>query len=596
MRVFGGLFSTVLFFGCSQGPGASSDSEGSASTSDSGGASVDAQTGIGGNLSGVGGADATAGNDGGTGVGDEGSILPDEVTPELCASQDQPLVGRTLLSRMTRSQYNNTVNDLLSIVGDPAEGLSPDERVGPFVSNSRTPITDLLVQQYQEIAIEIAESLLGRENEIAGCDLAENDCSDSFITNFGRLSYRRPLEDSERTSYASLFALGAEESPQIGFQLVVETMLQSPFFLYHVDVGPYPTVGATASPLTDYELASRLSYFLWDTMPDAELFNLAESGSLNDDAILTSQVARLLESPRAGNTIAAFVRQWLRVGDMSGVEKDAALFPQYGPELRDAMVTELGAFADSIIRQGDGLMSSLFLSTSTPMQSELFSIYGMTAPLGFVDGQIVELPSQERSGVLTRAAFLATQAHRNQTSPVHRGLAIRENLLCQPLEGPPPDVNNVPPSPTEATTTRERFAAHSENITCASCHRLMDPIGLGFESFDPIGAYRSTDGGQDVDATGELVDVNDDILGPFDGAIELSQKLAGSQDVADCMASQWFRFALGRVESNDDGCSLLSIRDRFNASGHNIRSLIQEIVLSDAFRTVRLQSTEEVAP
>ena len=234
-----------------------------------------------------------------------------------------------------------------------------------------------------------------------------------------------------------------------------------------------------------------------------------------------------------------------------------------------------------------------FTAPYSVIDAPLFAVYGVAEPAGFVPGQTVALDPAQRSGLLTQAAFLATHAHRNQTSPVHRGIAIRENLLCQMLDPPPANVNNVAPEPTEATTTRERFAAHSSNAVCASCHRLIDPIGLGLENYDPIGAFRTTDGPAAVDATGEIVDAGGDIEGPFNGAIELSQRLSGSQLVADCMANQWFRFALGRIEATDDACALETIYDDFDASGHNVRQLITAIVLSDAFRSVKLEGTEE---
>jgi hypothetical protein len=518
------------------------------------------------------------------------AVKDDVATLEECAASDTKQVGRTQLRRMTHLQLNNTLFELLGVTGDPAQGIAPDEMVGPFVSNSRTPITDLLVEQHQELAVAVTAEVMSRRNEIAGCSLdTEESCPASFVDNWGARAYRRPLEEVERQSYLALWSLGAEQSRDAAFRLVVETVLQSPFFLYHVDVGITGVVGSTPTPLTGYELASRLSYFLWNTMPDQELFDRAADGTLDDDAVLEAQVERMLSHERAAATIAGFHTQWLKVGDLGTSEKDATLFPTYTPEVRAAMVEEIGGFADHIVRDGDGLMSSLFLSPLSPLPAELYGVYGVT-PSGQPSGTLVELNASERAGLLTRAAFLTAHSHRDQTSPVHRGLVVRENLLCQLLEAPPATVNNVPPSPTPATTTRERFARHNEDVSCAGCHRLMDPIGLGFESYDPIGAFRTMDGGSPVDATGELIEVDETVAGLFDGPIELSQKLANSDDVADCMASQWFRYALGRVESTADACTMAAIRKGFYVSGHNIRELLTEIVKSDAFRTVALEA------
>jgi hypothetical protein len=254
------------------------------------------------------------------------------------------------------------------------------------------------------------------------------------------------------------------------------------------------------------------------------------------------------------------------------------------------MLAETNLFSDYVVRQGDGLLRTLFTSNLAFPDGSLFAVYGATRPLDYTPGTPFPLNAAERAGLLTQAAFLARHSHGNQTSPVHRGLVVRENVLCQPIEAPPPDVNAVPPPPSPATSTRERFAQHSEVEACAGCHVSMDPIGLGFESYDSIGAYRTMDGLGAVDATGEFVDVDADLAGPFVGAIELANKLAGSRQVEHCVAAQWFRFSLGRIESQNDACSIHAIHQGFRASGGNLRALIQQIALSDAFRNVR--STE----
>jgi hypothetical protein len=251
------------------------------------------------------------------------------------------------------------------------------------------------------------------------------------------------------------------------------------------------------------------------------------------------------------------------------------------------MRDETARFTDYVVRQGDGLMSTLYTASFTFLDGPLFSLYGTAQPAGFVPGSQVMLPAGQRSGILTHASILASHAHRNQTSPVHRGIVVRENMLCQPLDPPPLDVNVTPPEPTPATTTRERFANHEADPMCAGCHVMIDPIGLAFEHYDAIGAYRTTDGPSPVDASGEIIDGGDDIAGPFVGALELGQKLAQSPTAQSCLANQWFRFALDRIESVDDACSIQSIHDGFRASGGNVRQLLVSIAKSEAFRNVR---------
>jgi len=515
-----------------------------------------------------------------------------------CAAKNGVLdVGRTRLRRMTRDQFNNTVSDLIGATGEPASAITPDERIGPFFSNAIKPIDSLTVEQHQEVAARLAKEAQARMDEIAPCDLsadAEGDCATQFIEDFGLRAYRRPLDSDEVEKYLSLYQLGQEASGvEHGFALVVEAMLQSPFFLYHLDVGETGTPSATPVPLTGYELASRLSYFLWSSMPDEELFAVASSGTLADEAVLTAEVDRMLQDSKASHTLAQFHQQWLALGDLPERDKDLEAFPNYTDELAQAMLAETSMFADYVIRQGDSLLSTLLTADFSFPQGGLFDLYGISEPDDFSIGTRVGLDATQRAGILTQPAFLARHAHRDQTSPVHRGMIIRENVLCQTIDPPPPNVNNAPPQASASSSTRERFAQHSADPVCAQCHELMDPIGLGFENFDAVGAWRTEDGLGAVDATGSFEQVAADLAGEFDGAVELASKLASSSEVRSCFANQWFRFALGRTESNSDACSVQSIHEGFEESGGNIRLLMSEIAKSEAFLHVRASGSEE---
>jgi hypothetical protein len=496
---------------------------------------------------------------------------------------------------MTRPELNHTVRDLLGISYDAASAIAPDERIGPFFSNGIAPPTNLIVQQHAETAAALAIAAQPRMNEIAGCNLATDTgttCAKQFIADFGLRAYRRPLDTNEQTSYLNLFTLGRTNVDAAnGFALVVEAMLQAPSFLYHADLGDQGSPTATPVALMSYELASRLSYFLWSSMPDGELFTLAASDRLRDPGVLAMQIDRMLADPRASDAIPYFHLEWLGIDEMEGIDKDAALYPEFNPSLALAMQTETATFADRVVRSGDGRLATLLTASYSYPTGPLFALYGVAQPAGFKAGDQVMLDPKQRGGFLTQAAFLTAKAHRDQTSPVHRGLLVRENLLCQPIPSPPIDVNTTPPPVTPATTTRERFAAHESNPSCGGCHVLMDPIGLGFENYGAIGEYRTMDGSSPVDASGQVRDVpgeSIDAAGPFDGAIDLGKKLGASRRVGDCVATQWFRFALGRMESNDDACTLQTIRAGFAASGSNVRDLLKAIVLGHAFRSVRV--------
>src|SRR5690606_2384928 len=248
--------------------------------------------------------------------------------------------------------------------------------------------------------------------------------------------------------------------------------------------------------------------------------------------------------------IASFHRQWLGSAHLLTANKDAEAFPEYSAELAQAMLQEQARFTQEVILRGDGLLRTLLTADYSYPSTEVASIYGAVQPAP-LEGAVL-LPD-ERSGLLTQAAFLAAHAKHRETSPVHRGIIVRENVMCQIIPPPPPGVDTTLPPQEEATSTRERFAQHLLDPSCAGCHKLMDPIGLGFEHYDALGKFRQMEGLVQIDASGELV--GDGPPKNFQNAVELTHLLADSVTVSDCVARQWFRFSLGRIESESDSCS-----------------------------------------
>lgn len=534
--------------------------------------------------SGADGGDGTsAGEDAGTG-GDDGPV----------ASCETPQVGVTALRRLTAAQYENSVRDLLGYAGDAAVGFSPDERVGPFHSNLGAPITEVQVEQYMDAAEEIAAWSIEDIGALLPCDptvVGEAACAAEFIAEFAPRAYRRPLDAAERDRLLQVWTEGqAQGGFADGIRLVVQATLQSPWFLYHMEFGAGGTNDGATVPLTNHELASRLSYFVWNSMPDDTLFAAADAGELDGHQGLADQLDRMLADPRARETIAEFHLQWLGVDEIEGLEKSPEYFPSFNPELALAMRAETAAFTSHVVLDGDGLLDTLLTADFTLTEDPgLLAMYGISLPPGHVAGDPVPLPAGQRMGLLTHASLLAEHAHANQTSPVHRGELVREELFCQPLPAPPPDVDNVPPSPDPDATNRERFEQHRADPSCAACHELIDPIGFVFEHYDGIGQWRDLEAGADVDASGALVAT--DVDGPIDGVLELAGRLAQSDDVRRCVTRQWFRFAVGRTETDDDLCSSEGLETAFLDSGGDIRTLIRELVLSDAFRHRRGEVT-----
>lgn len=470
------------------------------------------------------------------------------------------------------------MRDLLAVEGQPSLSLAADEKLAAFFSNSVSPVTRLSVEQYADAAEDVARRVVDSGLAVLGCSDAA--CFDTFLEAFGRRLFRRPLTVEETARYRGLFELHQARGFGEAIRVVLQTLLQSPNFVYHLELTPAPS-GAGITPLVGYELASRLSFALWNSTPDVELLDAAGSGKLDTKEGLRAQAERLLSSDRARDALSSFHLQWLGLDNVADVAKDAALFPQFTPALKTAMRDETVAFADFVIRRGDGRLQTLLSAPFTLASPDLLSLYGATATAA-ADGT-VQLEPAQRAGLLTQGAFLAAHSHANQTSPVHRGLAVRKNLLCTDLPDPPMNVDNTPPEPDPNATTRERFEQHRADPTCIGCHTLLDPIGVGFEGYDAIGRFRTSENGLPLDTAGELVSAGA-ASGAFNGAVELAKRLSTSAEVRECVKKQWFRFSLGRLEGGDDACTLQALAKDFEASDFNVKTLLVSLVTSDAFR------------
>jgi hypothetical protein len=525
-----------------------------------------------------------ADDDGGDGSGDDDGGVP----AGLCGDAQ---TGPSSLRRLTAAQYDNTIADLLGIASHPSAEFTPDERAGLFKSNGNAPVSQLQVDHYQSAAEDLAAQATADLGALLPCDpagLGEDECARAFIEGLAPRAYRRPLSDLELERLFAVYATARDEGDFAnGIRVVLAAVLQSPFFLYHVEFGGADAEVDPASDavvaLDDYELASRLSYFLWDTMPDEELFAAAEAGDLSTEDGLREQADRMLADPRADAALASFTLQWLGVDGVTMVEKNAEVYPAFSPDLAQAMAAETAAFATWVLREGDGKLETLLTADFTVTEDPgLLALYGATLPADHTPGDPVPLDATQRAGLLTHASVLARHAHANQTSPVHRGKLVRENLFCTLLPPPPPDADTTPPDPDPNATTRERFEQHRADPDCAGCHALIDPIGFGFENYDGIGAYRTMEGTLPVDASGEITGV--DVAGTFVGAVELAGMLAQSDQVQECMTKQWFRFALGRIEGEADECTTDTMHQAFLDSDGDVRELVRTLVISDSFR------------
>jgi Protein of unknown function (DUF1592)/Protein of unknown function (DUF1588)/Protein of unknown function (DUF1595)/Protein of unknown function (DUF1585)/Protein of unknown function (DUF1587) len=484
--------------------------------------------------------------------------------------------GFTPMRRLTREQFANAIDELLGLEADVTM-LEGDERLGAFASNLTAPVSLTSVQQYRVAAETLAEAGMPALVAALDCDpLAQLDCVAGFIASFGRRGFRRALTNDELARYQALADTGAD--PIDSMRLVVVAMLQSPHFLYVVELDEPDAEGFAA--LTGEQLATRMALFLWNSIPDDALLDAAMQGGLDGASDVRAEAERMLLDPRARAAVASFHRQWLAIDGLEATTKDPEVYPAFDAGLRTAMQDETRRFVEAVVLQGDGRLQTLLTADWSYADGSLAELYGV-APSP-TPGEPVTLDASQRAGLLTHASFLATHAHIDQSGPVQRGVVVLTNMFCAPPPPPPPNANVQPPDPDPNATTRELFDQHTQDPACAGCHAVIDGVGLGFEGYDGIGRYRETEHGMAVDRSGELVGT--DVDGPFVGAVELAARMAGSAQVHACVTRQWFRFAVGRFEQDADACTLAALDAGFAASDGDVRALMLDIVASDGFR------------
>jgi hypothetical protein len=508
--------------------------------------------------------------------------------------------GVTQLRRLTVLEYRNTVRDLLGLTDVQMPELSGDQEAstsGYTTGAAITTTTDArkLLDGADRLVVAAMPNLIAQVPCLKD-PAAGEPCAVQFITQFGRRAFRRPLVADEISHWRGLY--NAQRDPAVGagfsdaIRGVTVALLLSPNFLYRRELAP----GAALKDgkfvrFNSYEMASRLSYSFWASMPDERLFGLADAGKLQTVQSIQEEARRLLLHPKAKDVYADFAAQWLNLAPVASSLKVAAL--NFTPEIGKAMLAETGAFlSDLFMAPGaTGRMDQLFTSNKTFANKALAAIYGV----GGVTGDAmtpVTLNPQQRAGLFTQLSFLTMHGDSEGSFPTRRGAQILRRVFCQEIELPlnvvVPDVK--PPSP--GVTTRQRFEEHSKN-PCASCHLLFDPIGFAFENYDGIGRYRTTDNDQTVDASGSL-ELNGRTV-KFKDAVELMPALAASDDVRACMATQWTRYLLRREETKGDMPSVQAVQKAFRDSSYDLRELLVAIVSSDAF-TRRTPAAGEVLP
>jgi hypothetical protein len=504
---------------------------------------------------------------------------PDDEGPSAC-TPDGPIADPGPSRRLSDAQYANTVRDLgahfgvdLGAIRTPFPGRG---NTGTFStaygSNTVSAETALALQERSEA---ISAAMTGDLAKLLGCaptDAPGDACAFDFIGRFAFRAFRRPPLSEEVASLTALYdTLVAMLGPPDATRAVIEAALQSPLFLY-IDGGA-ELVASGQAPFDPYALANRISYFLWDSMPDQALFDAAQNGSLLDADTLRAEVQRMLDDPRAAATIRSFHHEWLRLASPTGLTPDPAAYPEWTPELAASVAEETDRFIDQTVWQDSGTFADLMTSRQTSVDGQLGALYALSDPPA--DWTAAELP-EDRRGLLTRAHFLAT--HR----PILRGVVLIDRLLCNPLMAPA-NVNATLPEPSAdepPRTARERFEQHSSNPQCAACHRIIDPIGFSFEHYGADGAFRDEyENGLPITTAGEL---EAPIAAVFADSGELIDRLVSEPRVHACYGERLAEWAIGRGLSADERCGVERLSSA--AAPLPIRDLIAEIATSELMR------------
>jgi len=506
--------------------------------------------------------------------------------PEL-----QPAAAR--LVRLTRSQYQATLRVLLGADLAIPQDLDPDTPLHGFttVGGSEITISPRAAEQFEAAALNVAQQVVtdaGRRAAVIGCEVTAGDdaCARGFYERFLRRAFRRPVSAEELEAFATLARQTGDtlRDPWQGVGYAVAAALQSPDVLYRVEVGEPDPARPGGWRFTDYEMASRLSYFLWNEPPDDALLTAAERGLLVTSDGLRAEAERLLADPRAESALLAFFGEYINLDRVSGVQRDRSDFPQMSPTLAASMRTELEALFTDVAFTRDAPFAELITSRRVFVNGELAALYGLPFPLDSAPEAFVpvDLPGNSpRGGLLGTAGILSAYAHRTVTSPTLRGKFVQNALLCFDVPPPPPGVSTSleeDPPGASPSTTREKISRHATDPTCNGCHQFMDPIGLALEHFDAIGAYRTTEFGVPIDASGELAGAE------YRGLSGLAGVLRAHPDVGACLVRRMYRFATGHLEEPGEQPAIFSLVAALSDDEFRVRSTALEIVLSPGFR------------
>ncbi len=491
--------------------------------------------------------------------------------------------GQTPLRRLSHHEYLNTIRDLFDgRVKTTGLYLPPDPTGQNFDNNAMAlGSSSELVGAYHDAALDISSTAIAQSQllaDIPGCPPAKTDdeaaCGRAFVETFGARAFRRPLSKDESDEFVAVFEkVRTDIDFQAGIQMTLAAFLEQPEFLYRIE-----ETGQGLATIGSYETATRLSYLLWQTMPDATLFEAASKGELKTASQIEAQARRMLDDDKAKAVVIDFHRQWLDFDRLSGDNriKDTKLYSQWSPALADAIREESDRFIGSELFDKKGTLKDILTSTKTWVNATLAKFYGVPAPAsGWAEAT---LPDTQRAGFFTRGNFLASHAHSQNGSPPQRGNAILNRGLCVVLGSPPPNADLSNPAlqaDAKSKTNRQLFEARTAPASCSTCHNVINALGYALENYDATGGFRTRDNNMMVDPTSVLMGT--DVDGPVSGPIELSQRMGDSEKAKACMVGFWYSFSHGyraSSSSDTDQCQTDALVSAYKKNGERFIDLL----------------------
>jgi hypothetical protein len=510
---------------------------------------------------------------------------PPGPTPVIEGFEPAAPVIRRLLAR----QYLNSIEAVLGAEARAAAIAPDDQALNGFdsIAASQLNIGDAAVVDYEKSGRAAAAAAVeaGALASYFSCEpssATDAACLEEFVQELGRLLYRRTLTADETSALVDIGVAAAEAygSFDAALEYATATMLESPHFLYQVELGE-PSGDPNLRRLTALETATRLSFFLLDTTPSRELLDAAEAGELDSPEGLRAMAEEIVETQGARGAARALFGEVLDVRALANEAKSPVLYPDYTPEIVALMQEETARLIEAVTFEPGYSLDDLLTADHTFVNAQLAAFYGLPAPQG--DGwERVDYPAEQpRTGFFGQGSFLAGQAHVELTSPTLRGKFVRERLLCESINPPPNDVSTEFPDDQGLLTMRERLEVHQTVPQCAACHRLTDPIGLAFENLDTVGQFRTTENGVTIDPSGEL-----DEQGKFAGARQLAGLIASHPRFVSCAVRNVYRSSMGHLETEGEDPLIEELTLNFDKNGRHLKDLFVDLVSSDAFRFV----------